>query len=79
MNVFFHYILSICCISILFNQNTLDMSTTIDSLDSVVEGVEKDGESFDSVYEDQIDEISTIQYRVKGTLETPKLERLREE
>ena len=32
-----------------------------------------------SVFEDQIDEISTIQYRVKGTLETPKLERLREE
>ena len=32
-----------------------------------------------SVFEDQIDEISTIQYKVKGTLETPKLERLREE
>ena len=44
MNDFFHFIVSICCISILFNQNTLDMSTTIDSLDLVVEGVEKDGE-----------------------------------
>ena len=32
-----------------------------------------------NVFEDQINEISTIQYRVKGTLEKPRLERVREE
>ena len=32
-----------------------------------------------NVFEEQINEISTIQYRVKGTLEKPRLERVRDE